>query len=399
VEYNTARLEIQVPLSEDGYVFDIGSLLAAFYKLLDKRKARGKRYELALVLMLVVLAKLAGEDTPTGIAEWARHREEVLIPLLKVARAYLPSHNTYRRILRDVVVVSELHAVIREFLTGLPGVGQSVLLALDGKTLRGSIPTGHTRGVHLLAAYLPHEGIVLFQLAVGSKENEISAAPQVLQALDLRGKIVRADALLTQRELSIQIVEAGGKYVWVVKDNQPETRKAIETLFQPEAALPGTSLPANDFRTAHTTGKEHGRIELRTLTASSLLKDYLSWPYVEQVFRLERRRLTLATGQVEHEVVYGLTALTAQEAGPERLLALMRDYWGIENGLHYRRDVTLHEDATRLLAPRLAEVMALINNLVIGLTLHEGWKNLAQARRHYAGCLSDALALVLRVPA
>ena len=132
MEYNTARLEIQMPLSEDGYVFDIGSLLAAFYPLLDKRKARGKRYELALVLVLVVLAKLAGEDTPTGIAEWARHQERLLIPLLQVARAHLPSHNTYRRILRDVVEVSELHAVIREFLTGLPGVGQSVLLALDG---------------------------------------------------------------------------------------------------------------------------------------------------------------------------------------------------------------------------------------------------------------------------
>jgi predicted transposase YbfD/YdcC len=399
VEYNTVRIDIQVPLSEDGYVFDIGSLLALFYTLIDKRKARGKRYELALVLGLAVLAKLAGEDTPTGIAEWARHREGLLIPLLQVARAHLPSHNTYRRVLRDVVEVSELQVVIREFLTGLPGVGQSVLIALDGKTLRGSIPAGHTRGVHLLAAYLPHEGIVLFQVAVGSKENEISAAPQVLQALDLRGKIVRGDALLTQRNLSIQIVEAGGKYLWLVKDNQPETLKAIETLFQPALPLPGTSLPANDFRTAETTNKGHGRLEQRRLTTSSLLKDYLAWPYVEQVFRLERRRVILATGEVEDEVVYGLTALTAQEAGPERLLALTRDYWGIENGLHYRRDVTLHEDATQLLAPRLAEVMALLNNLVIGLTLHQGWKNLAQARRHFDGCLTDALALVLRAPA
>jgi len=398
VEYNTARIEIQVPLSEDGYMFDIGSLLAHFYKLIDKRKARGKRYELALVLVLVVLAKLAGADTPTSIAEWARHREGILIPLLQVARAHLPSHNTYRRVLREVVQVSELHAVIREFLTGLPGVGQSVLLALDGKTLRGSIPTGQTRGVHLLAAYLPQEGIVLFQLAVGSKENEISVAPQVLQALDLRGKIVRGDAMLTQRELSTQIVEAGGKYLWLVKDNQPETLKAIETLFQPASPLAGTSLPANDFRTAKTSNKGHGRLEQRSLTASSLLKDYLPWPYVEQVFRLERRRITLATGEVEHEVVYGLTALTAHEAGPERLLALTRDYWGIENGLHYRRDVTLHEDATRLLAPRLAEAMALLNNLVIGLTLHQGWKNLAQARRHFDGCLTDALTLVLRAP-
>jgi predicted transposase YbfD/YdcC len=399
VEYITTQVEIQVPLSEDGYMFDMGSLYDLFLTLVDQRKPRGKRFELALVLILIVLAKLAGEDRPTGIAEWARHREGILIPVLKVARKHLPSHNTYRRVVRDSVEVSELQQAINKFFQGLPGVGQSVLIALDGKTLRGSIPTGHTRGVHLLAAYLPYEGIVLFQVAVGRQENEISAAPQLLKALDLRGKIVRGDALLTQRDLSTQIVEAGGKYLWLVKDNQPETRKAIETLFQPLSALPGTSLPANDFRTAETTTKAHGRIEQRTLTASSLLKDYLPWPYVEQVFRLERRRITLATGEVEHEVVYGLTALTAQEAGPERLLALVRDYWGIENGLHHRRDVTLHEDATRLLAPRLAEAMALINNLVIGLVLYQGWKNLAQARRYFNGRLAEALALVLRAPA
>jgi len=399
VEYITAQVEIQVSLSGDGYLFDIGSLYDLFLTLVDKRKPRGKRFELALVLVLIVLAKLAGEDGPTGMAEWARHREGILIPVLKVAREHLPSHNTYRRVMRDSVEVSELQQAINKFFQGLPGVGQSVLIALDGKTLRGSIPTGHTRGVHLLAAYLPYEGIVLFQVAVGRQENEISAAPQLLKALDLRGKIVRGDALLTQRDLSTQIVAAGGKYLWLVKDNQPETLKAIKTLFQPLSALPGTSLPAHDFRTAETTTKAHGRIERRTLTASSLLKDYLPWPYVEQVFRLERRRITLATGDVEHEVVYGLTALTAQEAGPERLLALMRDYWGIENGLHHRRDVTLHEDATRLLAPRLAEAMALINNLVIGLVLHQGWKNLAQARRYFNGRLADALALVLRAPA
>ncbi len=399
MKYNTALIEIRVPLSEDGYAFDIGSLYDRFLPLIDKRHARGKRFELALVLVLIVLAKLAGADNPTSIAEWARHREGMLIPLLQVVREHLPSHNTYRRALRDYVERSDLQQVINEFFQSMPGVGQSVLIALDGKTLRGSIPTGHTRGVHLLAAYLPYEGIVLFQVAVGRKENEISAAPQLLKALDLRGKIVRGDALLTQRDLSTQIVEAGGKYVWVVKDNQLETLKAIETLFQPLSALPGTSLPANDFRTATTVNKGHGRLEERTLTTSSLLKGYLPWPYVEQVFRLERRRVTLATGEVEHEVVYGLTALTAQEAGPKQLLALMRDYWGIENGLHYRRDVTLHEDATQLLAPRMAEAMALINNLVIGLVMHHGWKNLAKARRYLDAHLPDALALVLRAPA
>ena len=195
MEYITAQVEIQLPLSEDGYLFDMGSLYDLFLTLVDQRKARGKRFELALVLVLIVLAKLAGEDRPTGMAEWARHREGILIPVLKVAREHLPSHNTYRRVMRDSVEVSELQQAINKFFQGLPGVGQSVLIALDGKTLRGSLPTGHTRGVHLLAAYLPYEGIVLFQVAVGRQENEISAAPQLLKALDLRGKIVTGDAL------------------------------------------------------------------------------------------------------------------------------------------------------------------------------------------------------------
>ncbi len=99
MKYNMALAEIRVPLSDDGYVFDIGSLYDWFFRLIDKRKARGKRFELALVLVLVVLTKLAGADRPTAIAEWARHREGVLIPLLQVVREPLPSHNTYRRVL------------------------------------------------------------------------------------------------------------------------------------------------------------------------------------------------------------------------------------------------------------------------------------------------------------
>jgi len=119
--------------------------------------------------------------------------------------------------------------------------------------VRGTIPAGSPRGLHQLAAYMPDEGWVLLQVVVESKENEIVAAPRVLKSLDLRGKVVTADALLTQRNLSIQIVEAGGDYVWTLKDNQPETRQAIETLFQPDECVPGFSDSAHDFRTVRTT--------------------------------------------------------------------------------------------------------------------------------------------------
>ncbi len=182
MDYSTLCLEVTPP--EEGCVFDAGSLYAQFERLVDKRHARGKRYRLELVLILVVLAKLSGEDQPSGIAEWVRLRTEPLREALAVSRPSLPSHNTYRRVLGEAVAVAELQALVSQFLTQPADAGQSVLIAIDGKTLRGSIPSGQTRGIHLLAAYLPAEGIVLMQVAVESKENEISAAPKVLKTLD-----------------------------------------------------------------------------------------------------------------------------------------------------------------------------------------------------------------------
>ena len=136
-----------------------------------------------------------------------------------------------------------------------------------------------------------------------------------------------------------------------------------------------------------------------TLTTSRLWQGYTDWPYLKQVFKLERRVVHLKTGQVQQKVVYGLTSLTRAEAGPAHLLTFVRDYWGMKNGLHYRRDKTLHEDATRITQPRLAEAMAVLNNLVIGLVLRTGRHNFVATRRHYVACWPDALSLVLRCPA
>ena len=195
----------------------------------------------------------------------------------------------------------------------------SVVINLDGKTLLGTIPAGQSKGVHMLAAYLPEEGWVLFQVEVSSWENEIPAAERILQQLDLRGKIVTGDALLTQRELSSQIVEAGGSYVWPVKDNQGRLKEDIEVLFAPESCVPGFSPSHKDFRTATTLDKAHGRIERRTLTASSQLKDYLDWPYAQQVFRLERRFRRLRDGKRMKQTTCGVTNLAAADAVPDHL--------------------------------------------------------------------------------
>jgi len=389
-------LAIDVILRSEGFVFEVGSLFEALLPLHDQRDARGLRYALVTVLVFMVLAKLAGEDGLRGMAQWVAERKDSLAELLGLAKPQAPYYTTYARILARAVRVDEFEQVIGQFFARLSEAGHAVEIALDGKTLRGTIPTGQTRGVHLLAAYLPCEGVVLMQVAVESHENEISVVPQVLKSLDLQGKIVTGDALLTQRKVAQQIGEAGGDYVFPVKENHPQLLQDIQTLFAPEACIKGFSPPPKDQRSAETLEKGHGRLERRTLTVSGDLKGYLDWPYVEQVFKLEREFKQLTTGEVMQEVVYGVSSLTAAEADANQLLAITRRHWGIENGLHYRRDVTLHEDRSRLRTGQAPHMIAAINNLVLGLTARIDYTSAPQARRHFAAHLDEAVRLVLQ---
>lgn len=380
---------------QDGRLISVDHLLSYLMRISDSRKKRGIRYRLEIILVLFILAKLCGQDKPYGIADWIQQRSAILVAALKLKRKSLPHHSTYRRIFMEVVDENELEDMVAEYLGQLPKKGQEVVIALDGKTVRGTITNTDPFGLHLLAAYLPGEGIVLLQMVVEKdKENEIVVAPKLLKCLDLRHKVVVADAMHTQRRLSIQIVEAGGHFVWIAKDNQPNTRQAIEQLFAPQQPLPGQGRPQMDFTSAKTLNKQAGRLEERSLTASSLLNDYLDWPHLGQVFKLERRFSDLATGKVTCEVQYGLTDLTAQQASPGRLLQIVRSHWGIENGLHYRRDVTYLEDQTRMTHKKMGRAMAIINNLVISLLNSQGYVNHAHARRVFDASPDKALSLI-----
>lgn len=168
---------------------------------------------------------------------------------------------TYARILGNAVEVEQLQQAASAFLLSLAASAAAVALTLDGKTLRGTIPVGQTSGVHLLAAYLSEAGIVLMQVEVERHENEIVAAPRLLKMIDLRGKIVTGDALLAQRELSKQIVEGGGHYIWMVKENQPSLLGDIAALVAIEEGQTALKPMANDFRSAVSTDKEPGRVE------------------------------------------------------------------------------------------------------------------------------------------
>jgi len=382
------------PFDDRGFIFDIGALSHHLEGLTDRRGAQGKIYPLARILTWMLLARLCGENTPHGIFEWVRLRQEVLVRLFECKHARTPCLNTYRTVLGEVLSQEELQRVFNRFLITQYGGQRSVLVAIDGKTMRGTIPTGESSGVHLLAAYLPEEGVVLAQVAVEAKHNEIVAAPVLLEQVDLKNRVVCGDAMHTQRELSVQIIAAGGDYLWFLKDNQPTTLADVQQFFVAPRVTAGWHQPTLPRQTAQAIQKGHGRIEKRSLTSMVDEHGFLDWPGVQQVFMLERQVTDVSCRQTCYEVVFGLTSCSPAKADAEQLLHWTQAYWGIENGLHYRRDVTLGEDRTRMTNQRFAEVLSILNNFVIGLTQKLQLANLASARRQFDARTSELLAHV-----
>jgi predicted transposase YbfD/YdcC len=380
------------PFDDSGFVFDIGALNDFLKRLTDTRGAQGKIYPLSRILSWVLLARLCGENTPHGIFEWVRLRQETLVRLFACKHHRTPCLNTYRTVLGQVVSQEELQAIFNRFLLAQYGGQRSVLVVIDGKTMRGTIPAGATSGVHLLAAYLPEEGVVLAQVAVEAKHNEIVAAPILLEQVDLKNRVVCGDAMHTQRELSVQIMAAGGDYLWFLKDNQPTTLADVQQFFVAPRVAPGWHSPKLPRQMAKAVQKGHGRIEKRCLTSIVDEQGFLDWPGVQQVFMLERQVTDVNSSQTRHETVYGLTSCSPAKADAEQLLCWTQAYWGIENGLHYRRDVTLGEDGTRITNQRFAEMLSIMNNFVISLTQKLRLANLASARRQFDAQTSELLA-------
>lgn len=373
-------------------VVNLGELRRRFSGMNDRRGKQGKIYPLWYLLTVICLAKLSGEHTPAGITEWIRLRYRVLREAMGAYWRPAPSLRTIERTLAESVLADELQEVCRQFLHEEYGGQQTALITIDGKTMRGTIASGSTQGVHLLSAYLPEEGVTLAQEAVANHENELVAAPKLLARLDLRGRVVSGDAMFTQRNLSVQVIAQGGDYLWAVKENQPTLCADVQRFFQVPETRPGWSRPPLPQSTASHWNKGHGRLEQRTVTAIVDETGYLDWPAVAQVLQIERHTQCLRTGAWRHETSYAITSLTPERASSERLLQLTRQHWGIENGLHYRRDTTLQEDKTRISHPQQAQVMAVLNNFVIGLARKLGFHNLASAQRRFDAAISCQLA-------
>jgi len=314
MHFSTGR--IQQDYGVTGVVYDEGSVYESLSQLTDMRKARGKLYRLETVLMIIVMAKLCGNDKPVEIADWGKHHRDELVKLLQLKRSKMPHHNTYRRIMAYAVYQEEIERLVGAYNQGGEH-GQ--VYALDGKAVRGMRKKEETGNEYLLSLYDVEQGKVLSQVEVGRKENEITKAPKALKLAEISQKGVTGDALHTQRGLAAQIIERQADYLFPVKENQSGLYKNIQALFAPEYPKPGFGKIQTDFLTAQKVNKGHGRIEKRTITTSEMLNPYAAWPGLAQVYRLERQFQWRRNGvcyRTSCEVEFGITSLTRAQATP-----------------------------------------------------------------------------------
>ena len=269
------------------------------------------------------------------MAVFGRAKRPFLRQFLRLKHG-IPSHDTFSRVFRQLDPEPFRTCFVRfmaRFAQGLEGV-----IAVDGKSLRGSFDRATGRSpLHMVHAWAADQRLLLGQIATDAKSNEITAVPELLAMLSLKGCIVTADAMSCQRAICAQIVAQGGDYVSALKGNQGSLHDDVRLFLED---------PARPAEASHTTvDADHGRIETRTgavCTAIDWLQDLHAWPDLAAIGKMVRTRE--AQGKTTTETSYYVlsTPLTAA-----RFTEVARAHWGIENGLHWVLDVTMNEDRKR----------------------------------------------------
>jgi predicted transposase YbfD/YdcC len=354
------------------FASDRVGLLSVLAKIPDPRKPRGVRHRLAVVLGLAVCAVLAGARSYVAIAEWAADADAATLAELD-AGGVVASESTFRRTLQrlDASVFDDAVGAWTQIRTR-PGPGRRRLIAVDGKTLRGSAQDGQP-GRHLLAALDHTHGVVLGQVDVEAKTNEIPMFSTLLDRIDLADAVVTADAMHAQRGHADYLAGRGAHYVLTVKRNQPHLHSQLK------------KLPWRDIPVAHVTrDRGHGRIERRTLKVTTVEAGLL-FPHAVQAVQIVRRRRPLkGKKRWSTETVYAITSLTPAQASPIELAAIIRGHWSIENSLHWVRDMAYDEDRSQTRTHNGPRVMAGLRNLAITILRLTGTINIAEALRRNA---------------
>lgn len=373
----------------------LDEVVCYFDELEDPRSTINQKHPLVSVVVIAMMAVLAGAGGPTAIARWANFKSDILVNVLKLPNG-IPRKDVFRRVLM-LLKPDAFQTCFASWLTSLraqaaeaTGVDQPVL-AVDGKTARRSHDRNHDLGaLHSVSVWASEFGLSLGQVACAEKSNEITAIPELLRLVDIKGTIITIDAMGTQKAIAAQIVDSGADYVLALKGNQETLHQQVIDYVDEQSKSDFAEVKA---RRHITKEKGHGREEIRS---------YMQMPVPDKLRELELwkglQSIGMATlvcvrdGKESTETRYFISSLGVSV---KQFAHAVRSHWGIENSCHWCLDMTYREDESRLREPHLRENFAWLNRFTLSLLKQHSGKDSIAMRRRACGWSDEFLLEVL----
>lgn len=368
------------------------SLLEYFADLPDPRIERCKEHELIDIIAIAILATICGAEHFTEMEEFGRSREVWLKTFLGLKNG-IPTHDTFARVFARLKP-SEFHERFLRWVQAVATATEGEVVSIDGKTARRS----HNKragiaALHLVNAWATRNHLVLGQLKVDKKSNEITAVPELLRVLEIKGCIVTVDALNTQKEIAHEIREQGADYVLALKENHPKLHAEVRGIFE---AVREANPTNSSIKKTGTVENGHGRTETRrcwSIQAPDWLFGFGEWRDLNSLILVESTREI--KDQETIELRYYLSSLFPDA---NRAASAVRGHWGVENSLHWVLDVAFNEDDSRVRCGNAPENLALVRKITHNLLQQEKTlKRGVATKRRKAGWDEAYLLKVLNV--
>jgi len=359
--------------------------LEHFGELEDPRQLKKATYPLEEILLLVLCAVLSGADDWVAIALFGEQKLKFLRRFLPFESA-TPSHDQ----LGNVFAAIDEKQFQQCFIDWVTCLHQSIkgVVAIDGKTLRRSFDKAGKKGaIHMVSAWCSEQNLVLGQTKVNEKSNEITAIPELLDLLQIKGAIITIDAMGCQREIAQKILDKKAHYIFSLKGNQGRLHEDIKRFFKRSIK---TNIRGITISCHEKVEKSHGRRERRKSTVCSdiaWLQKRHDWPGLSSIIMVEYSSKD-KSGKTRQETRFYISSLVAEA---EFMAAAIRDHWGIENSLHWVMDMVFHDDQCRIRKKNAPANFATIKHVASNLLRLSKGKNSMRQKRHLAAWNEDYL--------
>jgi predicted transposase YbfD/YdcC len=374
---------------------DLGEVVRYFEELEDPRSTINRQHPLVSVVVIAIMAILAGAGGPTAIAKWAAMKEEFLLETLDLPHG-IPGKDVFRRVLMGLQPTAFQTCFagwlnsLRTAAAATTGVTQPVL-AVDGKALRRSHDRGKGLGaLHSVSVWASEFGLSLGQMACDEKSNEITTIPELLRLVDLKGAIITIDAMGTQKAIAAQIVDGGADYVLALKGNQESLHQAVIDYIDEQHEKDFVDVTVRRHQTEETS---HGRQERRTYLHMEAPKDLEALPLWAGLKSIGMAiSECIRDGKETIETRYFISSL---DVGVRRFAHAVRSHWSIENACHWCLDVTYREDDSRIREKNLRENFAWLNRFTLSLLKQYPGRDSIAMKRRCCGWNDDYLLKLL----